>query len=143
MVSTPNSLSAWKATPEQEAAARLLAHGTTWQSTADQVHVEIRSIGRWMQRAEFRALVDELAGEWLTRLENQLEAGAQEMISLWRDMVAGRVPADDKRIDRVAPIVRHYYEAAIAWDDAPARDAQGGARMAVQVNVGGGRSAPE
>ena len=134
------SLVAWEPSPEQTYAAKMLAWRKTWRETADEVGVDISTVCRWMGVPGFRELVDQYVQAVATELDHQLVAGAEEMLTLWRQMVRGEVSPDDKRLNHIAPTVNRYFASAIAWDDASSEGKGRTPGMAVQFNIGGRES---
>ncbi|MCR4339572.1 MAG: hypothetical protein NUW01_06760 [Gemmatimonadaceae bacterium] len=135
MNSKATSLRAWEPTPQQRYAAQLLAAGATWDYTSDKVQVNNATIARWLKLAGFhdlQARYESLIERTLTR---QIEAGMEEMLSLWREMILGKVPARDKRLDRIQPIVTKYFERAFTVEDASDNGARGAPPLAQQFNI--------
>ena len=128
-------LQPWEPTPEQTYAAQLLASMATVEYAATQVGKDISTLFRWLKMPEFRELRDRYVAAVSRSLAAQIEDGMVEMVHLWRQMVLDQVPADDRRLDRIAPIVREYFIRSLAYDDAPTSDAGRAPGMAQQINV--------
>lgn len=132
------TLKPWEPSPEQVYASRYLAYMKTWKETAAAVGVDIATIGRWLRIPEFRDMVMHKTAEIEHDLNQELMAGAVEILHAWREMTTGQVNSKDKRFEHNAPIVRDFYQRAITFGDAPPSDAVRSPGLAVQFNITGG-----
>ena len=129
----------WPLSTQHHKAATLLAQDKTWEYTSEAVGVHINTIGNWMQRAEFRQLVTAYEQALIDELAEELNDGMREMVLLWRKMVRGEVKPDDRRLDRIGPIVSRYFIDSLAFaEDTSKKDSR--PQMAVQFNVGTSQS---
>ena len=125
----------WSIDGRAHQAALLLSQRATWEFTAEHVGVTTNTIGNWMRHQEMRELVQHYEQRVIDQLAEDLDAGVKEMVDLWRQMVRGEVKADDRRLDRIGPIVSSYFIDSFVFAEKPTtKDAR--SQMAVQFNIG-------
>ena len=129
----------WQITPQVHQAALLLSQRATWEFTAEQIGVTTNTIGNWLQHPAMRALVGQYEQQIIDKLAEDLGEGMREMVTLWREMVRGEVKANDRRLDRIGPIVTKYFVESLSFtEDSGTKGAS--PALAVQFNVGTSQS---
>ena len=85
--------------PKQAQAAAAIASGATSSEAAEAVGVTSRSVKRWRAEPVFRAEISRLTTEGLARAVRVLATGAAEAAELLCAVAAGKVRADQGRIN--------------------------------------------
>lgn len=127
-----NSLSSdW--TVNQRLAARMRAIGYTQQQTAEAVGVELRTVQRWEEKPDFVEFVQALHEAAWQRIEPGIMANVALAVDVQREMLLGKVKADDKRYLAAQRLIDRILDRLLYVEPAPAEAGSGKAGTTVNI----------